>query len=85
MKRFFVCAAVFAAMFFMIGCDDNDGRKSGVDKQCYKECRDYGESKATCNEACDPRNWEDSLNEYVSECMNAGHSKADCEAWYYEK
>ena len=72
--------------FFMIGCDDNDGRKSsGVDKQCYKECRDYGESKATCNEACDPRNWEDSLNEYVSECMNAGHSKADCEAWYYEK
>ena len=96
MKKFLVLGfVVFAALFLAIGCDDGDsGSNSNNNSQpqqdnCNTVCADwanYYASRADCEIDC--KHYENGgadLNEYVSECINAGHSVTDCEAWYYEK
>ena len=81
MKKFLVLGfTVFTALFLAVGCDEDN---------CSKECKDwknYGYySKSDCEIDCKHyENGGSDLNEYILECINAGHSKEDCEAWYYE-
>lgn len=88
MKKFLVLGlVVFAALFLAVSCGDGD------EDDCSKVCKDWKEmgweSKADCTIECTRyKNGGDydysSLNEYMLECTNAGHSEADCETWYYE-
>ena len=86
MKKFLVLGfVVFASLFLAIGCDDD----KDDEYDCWSYCKDWEddgyESKSHCITDCKKQhNIENSLNKYILECINAGHSETDCETWYYE-
>ena len=91
MKKFLVLGfAVFAALFLAVACDDDGGSSGGGSDHCQSDCNKNWQSYgyATLSDCViDCHHYENGgseLNEYISECINAGHSKEDCEAWYYE-
>ena len=83
MKKFLILGfTVFATLFLAVACDDD--KDDDYDQYCVDVCKEEtGGSTAECRKKC-PKSAFNTLNEYLSECINAGHSASDCETWYYE-